>query len=318
MRRFFAVSSTFRQHIEIPVGYTVKHMRVIEPKQLKAKRLKPRRGISKIVSIVIVLSILIAGGAYFFATRQIAPAPVASNQASSESAEPAEDPFSIVQKPLKQLSGDGFKELYQSVAYPNTQEIVDPPAITGDPAADARIRARAEARGYRLSRIPVSSIIKIENEPRLDDDDLLQPLAAEAWYKLKDAARRDGYPLSLISAYRSPEYQRELFSQRLYARGVSNAQLASGAADAAIDATLEVTAVSGYSRHHTGYTVDFWCEDASTAFLNSSCYRWLAANGYQKAMEFGWIPSYPEGASEQGPEPEPWEYVWVGTATRQP
>jgi len=27
---------------------------------------------------------------------------------------------------------------------------------------------------------------------------------------------------------------------------------------------------------------------------------------------FGFIPSYPENSGKQGPEPEPWEYVWVG------
>jgi len=183
--------------------------------------------------------------------------------------------------------------------------------------ADARIRAKAEARGYHLSRIPMGAIVKLKDEPRLENDDLLQALPAESWYKLRTAARREGYPISLISAYRSPEYQRDLFLSRLYATGVTEEQLASGAGDKAIDAVLTLTAVPGYSRHHTGYTVDFWCEDGSLTFLASSCFKWLQANNYQKAMEYGWIPSYPEGATEQGPEPEPWEYVWVGNAVRQ-
>ncbi|MBA3758694.1 D-alanyl-D-alanine carboxypeptidase family protein [Candidatus Saccharibacteria bacterium] len=292
-------------------------MRILEPKQLKTERPKRKHGVSKIVPITIVLALLIGLGVYVYALRYVTSAPVVNNETIDEDTPPVDDPFSIVQKPLKQLSGDGFKDLYLAVAYPNTQEIVDPPPITGNSGADARIRAAAEARGYRLSRIPMGAIVKLENEPRLDGDDLLQALAANAWYKLKDAARRDGFPISLISAYRSPQYQRDLFTQRLFDRGVTAEQLASGAGDSAINAVLEITAVPGFSRHHTGYTVDFWCEDGSTSFLGSSCYKWISADGYRKAMEFGWIPSYPEGASEQGPEPEPWEYVWVGDAVRQ-
>lgn len=289
-------------------------MRILEPKQLKTSRTKPRRTVSKIVPITILLALVAGVAVYIYALRHVEPVDTETPLASTT--EPEDDPFSTAEKPLKQLSGDGFKQLYLTVAYPNTQEILDPPPITGDADADARIRQRAEARGYRLSRIPMGAIVKVENEPRLDADDLLQPLAAKSWYEMKDAARRAGYPISLLSAYRSPNYQKDLFAQRLYAQGVNNAQLATGKGDAAIDKTLEITAVPGYSRHHTGYTVDLWCEDGSTAFLTSSCYKWISAEGYKNAMLFGWIPSYPEGASEQGPEPEPWEYVWVGGAVR--
>lgn len=252
---------------------------------------------------------------YVYASRQVVPV-TESTTPNSNITIPEDDPFDSTTKPLKQLSGDAFKDLYQSVALPNTQEITDPPLITGDDAADARIRMRAEARGYKLSRIPMGAIIKVEGEPRLDGDDLLQPLAVAAWYKMREAARKEGYPVSLLSAFRSPKYQQDLFSSRIFEKGVTVGQIASGAADAAIDATLEITAVPGYSRHHTGYTVDLWCEDGSTSFLESKCYEWINANNYQKAMEYGWIPSYPEGATEQGPEPEPWEYVWVGDAVR--
>lgn len=293
-------------------------MRVLEPKQLKTARPKHRRGVSKIFISLIILVLLTGVGLYLYAMRMVSPSQSDSTAISTtDDTKPEDDPFSIVKKPLKKLSGDGFKELFQSVAYPNTQEISDPPPITSNSAADARIRKMAEERGYRLSRIPMGAIVKLEKEPRLDTDDLLQPLAANAWYKLKDAAHRAGYPISIISAYRSPQYQRDLFLQRLYATGVTDAQLASGAGDGAIANILEITAVPGYSRHHTGYTVDFWCEDGSTSFLTSSCYKWVSADSYQNAMEYGWIPSYPEGATEQGPEPEPWEYVWVGDAVRE-
>lgn len=212
---------------------------------------------------------------------------------------------------LKQFTGQQFKDLYRSVIYPNTQQFNDPPPITDNIEADNRIRSMAEARGYHLTSIPIQAIVKI-NEPRLEGDDLLQPLAAQAWADIKAAAHKDGIPLTLISAYRSPEYQRNLFTQRLYAHGVTAAQVAAAQADVAVQETLSLTAVPGYSRHHTGYTVDMWCEDKSATFLSSSCYRWISAHNYEHAKEYGWIPSYPAGTDEQGPEPEPWEYVWVG------
>lgn len=292
-------------------------MRVLEAKQIKPYKAKAKRKIFKKAFKAFIFIVLVTGIALFLTKRQGLKKSITIQQSSTSTVEIAESPETIAQKPLKKLSGDGFKKLFQSVAYPNTQEIIDPPIITGDTSADARIRSRAEARGYQLSRIPMGSIVKIKDESRLDSDDLLQPLAADAWYKVKQAAKNEGYSLSLISAYRSPEYQRGMFISRIYDSGVTLAQLANGSADTTIDSILQITAVPGYSRHHTGYTVDFWCNDGSATFLASSCYRWLSANSYQKAMEYGWIPSYPEGASEQGPEPEPWEYVWVGNAVRQ-
>src|SRR5205085_1365006 len=137
-----------------------------------------------------------------------------------------------------------------------------------------------------------------------ENDDLLQPRAALAWADLKAAAGKDGLALTVISAYRSPEYQRNLFMQRLLAKGVSVAQIAAGQGDAAVSATLEVTALPGYSRHHTGYTVDLWCDDGSGSFLTSRCYKWISADNYKHAKEAGWIPSYPGGVQGQGPEPE--------------
>lgn len=291
-------------------------MRVLEPRHTKKPR-GTRRGIPKWIIFLLLFAIICCAGLYAYMHYMTKPTPVQETpniQANMDQP----DPFDITTQPLKQIKGDEFKQLYLSVAYPNTQEITTPPPITGDAAADARIRQRAEERGYRLSRIPMGAIIKVEDEPRLENDDLLQPLAATSWTKLREAARKAGYPISLISAYRSPEYQQNLFKERLLAKGVTVAQLASGAGDAAIDETLEMTAVPGYSRHHTGYTVDFWCEDGSTSFLTSTCYQWISADNYKNAMEYGWIPSYPEGATEQGPEPEPWEYVWVGNATRVP
>jgi LAS superfamily LD-carboxypeptidase LdcB len=288
--------------------YTKTVMRVVEPRHFK--QLPKRRG--RPAALIVVILVVIAGIAGFLVlgSRHSLEKSKQQEKIAAPSVSNTAEPKTGV---LKQLSGEQFLALYRSVlpTYPNTQQFADPPPITGNMEADQRIRSMAEARGYHLTRIPVQAIVKID-EPLLENDNLLQPLAAQSWAEIKAAAHKDGYPLTLISAYRSPEYQRNLFMQRLLAHGVTAIQVAAAQADPAIEDTLHLTAVPGYSRHHTGYTVDMWCDDHSGSFLSSSCYQWISANNYEHAKQYGWIPSYPSGASEQGPEPEPWEYVWVG------
>lgn len=213
---------------------------------------------------------------------------------------------------FKFFTGDQFQRLYESLNFPNTQLIAQPPTITGNEVADARIKTIAESRGYKLRSVPVLPIVKT-NEPRLQGDDLLQPKAFSGWRVLKEMAQKDSIPLGLNSGYRSIDYQKELFLSRLRANGGDTARIAAGQADNAVVATLLMTAPPGYSRHHTGYTIDLICgEIAGQAFEKTSCYQWLSANNYDKAKRAGWVPSYPDGTPNQGPEPEPWEYVWVG------
>ena len=212
---------------------------------------------------LIVLA-LIAGGAYglwqWFYGRTVPP-----RTTEQPAPAPPPDPTPIAETKsgnVKQFTGEQFKELYRSVQYPNIQSFSEPPPISGNAVVDTRIRTRSEARGYRLSNIPVTSIVKI-NEPRLGNDDLLQPLAAQAWQALKAAALKDGKRLSLISAFRSPEYQRDLFMERLLAHGVSVSEFADAAAARRLKQRWILRAVPGYSRHHTGYTIDVWCEDGA-------------------------------------------------------
>lgn len=283
-------------------------MRIIRPEDFK--RLPKKRSRSKRFFLSSVVVLFVAGGYFAYQGANKKPAGPASLAAQTEDNNHV-SAASPKTGALKQFTSEEFKALARSIKYPNTQTFVEPPPITGNLQADARIRSIAEERGYRMTSMPVSAIQKID-EPRLEGDDLLQPLAAIGWHDLKATAAKDRVPLSIISAYRSPEYQRNLFMQRLLARNVTIPQIAAGQGDTAVESTLEMTAVPGYSRHHTGYTVDLWCEDGSGKFLSSWCYAWISANNYQKAKESGWIPSYPDGVQGQGPEPEPWEYVWVG------
>lgn len=290
-------------------------MRVLEPRHLgqkKSKKISRKR--EKVLLLTLLFAALISAGAVYWYGRQ-PEMPFLNYATEKNTEEKPREPKAEPERPqqLKNFTGEEFKSLYQSMVYPNTQPILptDPPEITGNLAADARIREIAESRGYKLSAMPMGAIIKI-SEKYLDGDDLLQPLAAESWEALKKAAAKAGRPLVITSAYRSPEVQRELFLGQLYARGTLAASIARGFGGEAINATLATTAPPGYSRHHTGYTIDLWCEDGSRDFLGSTCYRWLSANNYKVAKLNEWVPSYPEGTNMQGPEPESWEYVWVG------
>ncbi len=91
-------------------------------------------------------------------------------------------------------------------------------------------------------------------------------------------------------------------------------KIISGESDKEINDILITRSIPGYSKHHTGYTIDIGCGNylLDYSFADTECFDWLAVNNYENAKRFGFIPSYPENSGKQGPEPEPWEYVWVG------
>jgi len=284
-------------------------MRVVEPKQFTTVSKKTRRNRLSLKTGILVL-VVNAIGVFAF----LNPPHLYRKSDSSQSSQPV-----LLEQPVKdealvlskKFDGESFKRLYRSMAYPNVTFFLEPPEITGDTAADARIRKLAEERGYKLTGIPFQSLTKASDES-YDEDYIMQPLAYESWLQLKAAAEAESIPLEIFSAYRSVEEQRELFLSRLTANGGVVRLIAEGKGDLAVQKTLAMTAIPGYSRHHTGYTIDFRCNDYSGVFSASICFEWLKKNNYDVAKKYGWIPSYPEGASKQGPEPEEWEYIWVG------
>ena len=139
----------------------------------------------------------------------------------------------------------------------------------------------------------------------------MQERVAEDLEALLAAAQEESIEILITHVYRSVEEQRQLFTQRLQRQGFTFSQLADGASDIAIDAVLQQASPPGYSRHHSGYTLDF--RDSSAPFFATSpAYAWLSADNFENAKQFGFIPSYPEGVPDQGPNPETWEFVWVG------
>ena len=143
-----------------------------------------------------------------------------------------------------------------------------------------------------------------------------------AWREMQAAAKAEGVELQLVSAYRSVERQRRIFlrelsqaSRQSTGREFDTRDIAAGQADRLIEEVLRFSSIPGFSKHHSGYTIDIADPSqgqAFTGFKHTQGFEWISAHNYLNAKRFGFIPSYPDGADGQGPDPEPWEYVWVG------
>ncbi len=209
--------------------------------------------------------------------------------------------------PWRRLSDDEFQRI---VDLTSDAGIIStpPPAILGDPIADARIRAIAERRGYRQRNdAGLAGMVGVSGG-------LLNPATAAAWNSLVADAQRAGIGLYLASGYRTVARQRAIFVSKLGSRGHGASSVRAGRADAAIDEILRFSSIPGYSRHHTGAIVDILSPGFTLgSFHRSAAYRWLTADNYLEAKRHGFVPSYPPHAGDQGPEPEPWEFVHVGT-----
>lgn len=210
---------------------------------------------------------------------------------------------------LKTFTGQEFKDLYNNFAYPNTEYINEDTVITGAEEIDNHIQDLAIKRGYVRRSAPVADTFKI-----VQGDITLQQRATQPWLDLKAGGAKEGLDLNLTAGYRSSQDQRAIFLNQLSVYNINRSRIPDGIYDSQIIQALKITAIPGYSRHHTGYTIDIGCGNQREAsFEFTVCFNWLKADNYRNAKTYGWIPSYPEGAGLQGPEPEAWEYVWVGT-----
>lgn len=198
------------------------------------------------------------------------------------------------------FDGNQFKQLFNEADLENLATPSQPPTITGDPETDRRIQQVALNRGYRLRPMPedVSRLVLVEG-----DRHLLQPEAAQAYLDLKAAAAADGLTIWLVSAYRDYDRQRNIFLGK--ATAPYN--------DEEVFEILKRVSVPGYSKHHTGYTIDIAeGKHLFDDFVGTKSHQWISADNYLNAKKYGWIPSYPPDGGKQGPDPEAWEFVYVG------
>lgn len=123
---------------------------------------------------------------------------------------------------------------------------------------------------------------------------MLRKAAADSLQVMAAAARSDGVILEAASAFRSYDYQAEVYSRNVR-------ELGQQAAD-------RESAKPGYSQHQLGLVVDFYPIDDS--FAQTAASLWLQKN----AAQFGWSLSFPEGLEDiTGYRQESWHYRYVGT-----
>jgi len=123
----------------------------------------------------------------------------------------------------------------------------------------------------------------------------LTPEASGAWNEMRMAAEKAGETLQLVSAFRSVDYQKQIIQRKL-AAGQSWEQI------------LRVSALPGFSEHHTGRTIDVTTPGSKALeeeFENTSAFRWLE----RRAGEFGFTMTYPRG-NKFGVAYEPWHWTF--------
>ncbi len=120
---------------------------------------------------------------------------------------------------------------------------------------------------------------------------------AEVWPHLKnlfEAARSDGSELLAASAFRSFDAQASLKSEYkvIYGAGTAN----------------QFSADQGYSEHQLGTSLDFTTAKVGGIFTNfksDPAYQWLK----DRAHDYGFVLSYPEGNGYYKFEPWHWRFV---------
>jgi LAS superfamily LD-carboxypeptidase LdcB len=203
------------------------------------------------------------------------------------------------------FSGDQFKQIYKNQQYPNTKPSDTVADVTGYPIVDEYIRNLALKRGFVKQQLADESKLTEINSLKI------QPQAAAAFNKIQELAAKDNIKITLVSAYRSPIEQKVIFAP-IMPLTYYEEDLVAGGLDYTLNQGMDTIAPPGFSRHHTGYAMDFGCDSAEVVkFRETPCYEWLKKDNFKVLIQNNLIPSYPEGTTNQGPAPEEWEFVWV-------
>lgn len=140
---------------------------------------------------------------------------------------------------------------------------------------------------------------KVDVDTKYAPNRTLEIKTYEAFKKLREYAKENGFITDLESGYRSKELQQEVWDDSLKDNGLEH--------------TKKYVAVPGYSEHQTGLAADFtlfennrWYVDTQIEnvnfinFLHDNCYK------------FGFILRYPKGKeSITGYNYEPWHLRYI-------
>ena len=160
---------------------------------------------------------------------------------------------------------------------------------------------------------PTDILVLVNKNNRLDDkyippdletisleyatsDKFLRKEAKDSFEKLSSDAKKLGYTIVAVSAYRDYEYQENLFNNYIKEKGEEYA--------------LKCSARPGHSEHQTGLSVDVMGSNNDyDEFEKSNEFDWMSNNSYK----YGFILRYPKGKEYiTGFKYEPWHYRYVG------
>ena len=124
---------------------------------------------------------------------------------------------------------------------------------------------------------------------------LISRVAYDPYVQMANAAKKEGLSMKVISAYRTEDYQRNLYNNKVRTTGKVNAD--------------NYSARPGFSEHQTGLAVDI--SSTSGTFEYTAEFKWLQKHSY----EYGFILRYPKGKEWiTGYSYEPWHYRYIGPA----
>lgn len=126
-------------------------------------------------------------------------------------------------------------------------------------------------------------------------DQWMERQAAAQWQAMREAAGLDGATLAVVSAFRSIDYQQQIIARKL-------------AAGQTMEQILAVSALPGFSEHHTGRAIDVGAPgfpQLTESFEQTDAFAWLTEHGH----EFGFRMTYPRGNS-LGVNFEPWHWLF--------
>jgi D-alanyl-D-alanine carboxypeptidase len=123
----------------------------------------------------------------------------------------------------------------------------------------------------------------------------LERRAASQWQAMLATANKDGVVMAVISGFRSFDYQRKLVERKL-------------AAGLTVEQIVCVSALPGFSEHHTGRAIDIGTpgsQPVTEEFEQTPAFSWLTRRG----QDFGFGMTYPRD-NEFGVIYEPWHWVF--------
>jgi D-alanyl-D-alanine carboxypeptidase len=141
-----------------------------------------------------------------------------------------------------------------------------------------------------------------------------QPVSAIVMSDLESmigAARSEGAPLAILSAFRSSGQQAAVFERNVERQfGRADGPISREEAEAR---AARFTARPGHSQHQLGTAIDFTTPEIGYGiggrFGTTNAGQWLMEHSWR----FGFIFPYTEAAQERsGYQPEPWHVRWVG------